>query len=112
MSTAFLDRQRDQAECDGKHRHANHARKDIHRGLAGKAKALLLGIDLQVVARGQRIGKGRSIEADRSLQTVVTSLLNGGRGALSVPLAPGVTRGQKAQRRGQYKYGDQNERGD
>ena len=77
MSTAFLDRQRDQAECDGEHRHANHARKNIHRGLAGKAKALLLGIGLQIIARGQGIGKSRGIEADRSLQAVVAGLLDG-----------------------------------
>ena len=112
MSTAFLDRQRDQAECDGQHRHANHAREDIHGSLAGKAKTLLLGIGLQIIARGQGVGKGRGIEADRSLQAVVASLLNGGRGALGVPLTPGVTRGQQAQRRGHDKHGDQDERGD
>ena len=111
MSTAFLDRKRDQTECDGEHRHANHARKNIHRGLAGKAKALLLGIGLQIIARGQRIGKGRGIEADRSLQAVVASLLNGGRGALGVPLTPGVTGGKQAERRSHDKHGDQNERG-
>ena len=100
MSTAFLNRQRDQTECDGEHRHANHAGQDIHGSLTGKAKTLLLGIGLQVIARRQSVGKGRGIKADRSLQTVVTSLLNGGRGALGVPLAPCVTRGQQAQRRG------------
>ena len=111
MSTAFLDRQRDQAECDGEHRHANHARKNIHRSLAGKAKALLLGIGLQIIARGQGVGKGRGVEADRSLQAVVASLLNGGRGALGVPLTPGVTGGEQAERRSHDKHGDQNERG-
>ena len=58
------------------------------------------------------IGKGRGIETDRSLQAVIASLLNGGRGALGVPLTPGVTRGQQAQRRGHDKHGDQDERGD
>ena len=73
MGSAFLDRQRDQTECDGEHRHANHARKNIHRGLAGKAKALLLGIGLQIIACGQGVGKGRGIEADRSPQAVIAS---------------------------------------
>ena len=68
MRSVFLNRQRDQTECDGEHRHANHAGQDIHGSLAGKAKTLLLGIGLKVIARGQRIGKGRGIEADRSLQ--------------------------------------------
>ena len=72
---------------------------------------MLLGIGLQVITRGQRVSKSRSIEADRSLQAVVASLLNGSRGALGVPLTPGVTGGQQAQRRGHHEHGDQNERG-
>ena len=74
MRSAFLNRQRDQTECDGEHRHANHAGQDIHGSLTGKAKTLLLGIGLQVITRGQRVGKGRGIEADRSLQAVVGSV--------------------------------------
>ena len=91
MSTAFLNRQRDQTECDGKHRHANHAGQDIHGSLAGKAKALLLGIGLQIIARGQSVGKGRGVEADRSLQTVVTSLLNVGTSEVFLAVAPSVS---------------------